>query len=467
MIGRRGWLKTFSLGATAAALPAASGHAADATPKDKVCGVVFMVSDGMSPGVLTLAEAFSQLKFQRQTAWWRLLDNPDSSRGFMDTASANSLVTDSAAAASAWGGGQRVNNKSINVAPNGKSIEPIASVLKRKRKDKVNIGLVTTATTTHATPAGFAASVSNRGSEEEIAAQYFHRADVILGGGSGYYDAKSRADKRDLRGEFSAAGYAAPENRAQLAASRAEKLLGTFNSGHLPFAIDRKAHPNVAAAVPSLPEMATAALERFLANDKPFLLQIEGARIDHAAHLNDIAGLISDQLEFDDAIGTVLALTAKHPGVLVIVTSDHGNANPGLNGMGNGYMDSTSCFGSIARIRCSHERLFADWKFTREKSPENLKRLIAENLGFQLTAEETGGLMDILADKSIIEWNHQLGKPEGLLGQLAGNHTGIGWTGTCHTSDPTIISAFGPQSPRFAGMVRNSDVFGHLVEMLG
>ena len=32
---------------------------------------------------------------------------------------------------------------------------------------------------------------------------------------------------------------------------------------------------------------------------------------------------------------------------------------------------------------------------------------------------------------------------------------------------PTLVSALGPQSDRFSGMVRNSDVFGHLMEMLG
>jgi hypothetical protein len=42
--------------------------------------------------------------------------------------------------------------------------------------------------------------------------------------------------------------------------------------------------------------------------------------------------------------------------------------------------------------------------------------------------------------------NHQLEKPEGLLGQLCGNHTDIGWVGTSHTSDPTLVSAIGPQA---------------------
>jgi alkaline phosphatase len=84
-----------------------------------------------------------------------------------------------------------------------------------------------------------------------------------------------------------------------------------------------------------------------------------------------------------------------------------------------------------------------------------------------LKADETDSLLAILNQRDVVEWNHQLEKPEGLLGQFIGNHTGIGWTGTTHTSDSTLVSATGPQAARFTGMVRNSDVFGHLAEMLG
>ena len=83
-----------------------SSHAQTTTvPAKRVRGIVFMVSDGMSHGVLPLTEALSQQTRKRSTRWWELLQSPGSVQGLMDTASANSLVTDSAAASSAWGGG--------------------------------------------------------------------------------------------------------------------------------------------------------------------------------------------------------------------------------------------------------------------------------------------------------------------------------------------------------------------------
>lgn len=465
-IARRDWLKATALGGSAAVMTQAGcSRAARAPSPSKVRGVVFMVSDGMSPGVLTLAEAWSGLTRNHGTRWWRLINDPAATRGLMDTASANSMVTDSAAAASAWGGGKRVNNGSINITPDGGENTPVAAVL--KKQSKARIGLVTTATVTHATPAGFAAVVSSRSDESTIAPQYLGRVDVILGGGSGFFDAKSRPDGRDLTGDFTKAGYNVARNRDQLLASRGEKLLGIFTRGYLPFSIDRDHNPKTAARIPTLAEMATAALSRFIGGDRPFLLQVEGARIDHAAHLNDIGALLGDQIAFDDALAAVLAMTAGHGDILVVATSDHGNSNPGLSGIGSGYVDSTRSFRNITRAKASHERIFAEWTALADRNAGNLATLVETHLGFRLGDDETAALMAVLNQEDIIEWNHQLEKPEGLLGQFAGNHTGIGWSGTTHTSDSTLVSAIGPQAERFSGIVRNSDVFAHLVDMLG
>lgn len=464
-VDRRNWLKSAGLLGTASFLSDTHAAAAEKkTPAKKVSGVVFMVSDGMSPGVLSLAEAYSQLTRKRSTQWWKLLNTSTATRGLMDNASANSLVTDSAAASSAWGGGQRVHNGSINVSPSGQEITPIAAVL---RKKNAAIGLVTTATVTHATPAGFAASVASRSDEQYIAPQYLNRVDIILGGGSGYFDAKQRRDGRDLSSEFKKSDYELVNHRDQLLASKSAKILGTFAKGHLPFSIDRAHDAALAESVPSLEEMTRAALGRFLAGGKPFLLQIEGARIDHAAHLNDIGALLGEQLAFDDAVAAALMMTADRDDILVVVTSDHGNSNPGLNGMGDGYNDSNHHFGNIARFKASHERIFGEWNAKPNGDARTINALVSEHLGFDLSKSEAEALISILHKENVVEWNHQLEKPEGLLGQFAGNHTGIGWTGTTHTSDPTLLSAIGPQSSRFSGIIRNSDVFGHLMELLG
>jgi len=438
---RRAWLKTAALGSTFAAFGGPRASAQAGAPAKKVRGIIFMVSDGMSPGVLTLAENYSQLTRKSRTRWVDLINDRTASSSLMDTASANSLVTDSAAASTSWGGGERVNNGSINVRPDGRPLEPLAISLEKKG---VVTGLVTTATITHATPAGFAAVCSARGDEEEIASQYLKTVDILLGGGSGYFSGSERPDKRDLNGEFKAAGYDVVSNREGMLASKSPKLLGTFSPGHLPYSIDRNASAELSAKVPTLLEMSTAALDRFLSGDKPFLLQIEGARIDHAAHRNDIGALLADQLAFDDTLAGVLSKIAGRDDILVIATSDHGNANPGLNGTGGGYQKTTELFQSIPNQKASYDSLFIQWNALGKKDdlPE-LHRLVSEQLGFKLKKREAEALLEIFAKRPITEWSEQLAKPEGLLGQFQGNHTGIGWTGTSHTSDPTLFSAIG------------------------
>lgn len=460
-IARRDWLKSLSLGGIAAIASSPSrGETKTPMKAEKVRGIIFLVSDGMSPGVLTMAQHFSQITRNKGTRWWDLINAPTAARGLMDTASANSMVTDSAAASSSWGGGQRVNNGMINYSPEGKAITPIGKILKDKGH---RVGLVTTATVTHATPAGFAAAVTDRNNEDAIAEQYLDRVDVILGGGSAFFDAKSRKDREDLHSAYQRSGYEVLRHRDSLLGSKSEKLLGTFTPSHLPYSIDRSQSKDLQASVPTLAEMAQAALSRFLAGSQRFLLQIEGARIDHAAHLNDIGALLHEQLAFDDALAQVISMTAKHPDILVVVTSDHGNSNPGLNGMGASYKKSSQCFQRISAMKESHESLFARWM---SQPQQDLGVMIRENLGFSLETNQREALMAVLDNKQVIEWNDQLAKPEGLLGQFAGNHTGVGWTGTTHTSDPTIVTANGPQCERFSGMVVNTDVFRHFTELL-
>jgi alkaline phosphatase len=135
--------------------------------------------------------------------------------------------------------------------------------------------------------------------------------------------------------------------------------------------------------------------------------------------------------------------------------------------MGMGYAESTQRFQRITRFKASHERIFADWNKLKGADVPQLTRLVEGALGLVLRDNEAAALHDILSQRRVVEWNHLLEKPEGLLGQFAGNHTAIGWTGTTHTADTTLVSAIGPQAVRFSGIVKNTDVFTHHVEMLG
>lgn len=425
-------------------------------------GIVFLVSDGMSHGVLPLAEAFSQQVRRKSTAWWQLLANAEAAHGLMDTPSSDSLVTDSAAASTAWSAGMRVPNGQICVDANGKNAESIGETLAGQG---VRMGLVTTAKVTHATPAGFATNSVNRNDEAFIAPQFLDRAEILLGGGNKFFDPNHRRDGKDLYQQYLKGGYQVVNDRESLLASKANKLLGVFSDDHLPYSIDRHQSKKLQAIVPTLAEMTEVALDRLLPGSKPFLLQVEGARIDHAAHANDIGAILHDQIAFDDAVATALACTAAHPDLLVVVTSDHGNANPALNGTGAGYRKTNESFSRIALCSQSHAQFLAQGRAQKENVAV-WQRRFKKAFGFHPEKEEAEVILDSIAGRDIVEWHHQQDNPMGLMGQIIGNHTGTGWTGVSHTADPTQITSLGPGAGRFGGLVRNDDVRDHLLELL-
>lgn len=153
-----------------------------------------MVSDGMSSGTLAMANLYSNRILGRNGNWMNLYLENKVSRALMDTASASSIVTDSAAASSSFGGGVRVNNGSLNIGVNGEKYLPIWQKFKKKGK---KAGCVTTVTITHATPAGFCINSEKRKAEPEIAEMYANIGfDVMMGGGDEFFNPEKERIKK-------------------------------------------------------------------------------------------------------------------------------------------------------------------------------------------------------------------------------------------------------------------------------
>lgn len=467
---RRELLKLGVAGGLALAGPASPARAAEqparrsAAPKPK--NIIFMVSDGMSLAVPSLAEPFSELVRGRGTRWYALLQDPDAVVGFFETHALNSLVTDSAAASTAWASGTRVFNGALNVLPDGRELVPLARLVYETGR---RVGLVTTTTITHATPAGFAAVQPKRDDEPLIAPQYLDVVDVLLGGGRKFFDPAQRADGRDLAAEYVARGYTPWEHRADL--SRAQpppKVLGLFADRHLPYSIDQQRDATLAQRVPTLAEMTRAALALLGPSERGFLLQVEGGRVDHAAHANDAAAVLWDQLAFDDAIDAALAFAAPRGDTLVVVTSDHGTANPGLSGMGDDYRDSTACFRRVARAKVSYQAALPELRgAARESSVAGVAEVVRRAFGVDLARDEVATLHAALVGDMPDEPSHPQTGVVALLGRLLANHTGIGWIGTAHTQDLVLLTAAGPGADVFAGLLQNTDAFERLTDLLG
>ena len=196
---RRDFLKTGSLAALGGMLLTPFGAKANTIKEEfrgrKAKNIIFMVSDGMSVGTMIMADIYLKRKNGQSSNWVGLYEDNLVQRALMDMASANAIITDSAAASSSWGGGVRVNNGSLNVSPNGKENMPILQKFKQAGK---KVGCVTTVPITHATPAGFCVTSKRRNAMDHIAEQYAElNFDVMMGGGSQYFDKDKRKDKKD------------------------------------------------------------------------------------------------------------------------------------------------------------------------------------------------------------------------------------------------------------------------------
>lgn len=471
---RRDFLKTGALSSAAFGSGILGGNLKKSEKKSSpgdAKNVIFLVSDGMSSGTLALADLVKQSEAGEKTHWVKLYESDkDFHRGLMDMASLDSIVTDSAAAASSWGCGKRINNGGLNWGPNDEQYKPINNIFRDAGKAT---GLVTTTRLTHATPAGFSANVPRRGMEDEIAVQYYEREfDLLLGGGENQFSSESRSDGRDLFGEFRQKGYTVVKSKAELnQASLEGKILGTFYGSHLPYSVDHRTLPELQERVPTLAELTDAALKRLDQHQSGFILQIEGGRVDHAAHGNCPSGLIYDQIAFDDAIKTVMDFTEGREDTLVIITTDHGNANPGLGAYGPGYSHSPLMLDTIKEYKHSFEwvqgELGVHWSDTDAPDHVTVNRvreLLEYASNTRITEEEA-----IMAYKSLTgEFKAPFRNRSGSAGVFSGilaNYNGIYFISTTHTSDYVEIASWGPGSDRIPAFVRNTDLFDLMVDM--
>ena len=147
--------------------------------------VIFLIGDGMGVGQVTAGMYLNNNKTVLES--FPVV-------GFHKSHSADNLITDSAAGATAFAGGIKTYNGAIGVSPVGQPRESILEEAERKGKAT---GMIVTSTITHATPAAFAAHVPNRRLYEDIALDYMRiDIDLLIGGGKAYFT--RRDDNRNL-----------------------------------------------------------------------------------------------------------------------------------------------------------------------------------------------------------------------------------------------------------------------------
>ncbi|MFG0244649.1 MAG: alkaline phosphatase [Phycisphaerales bacterium JB052] len=460
---RRCFLSSSAFAAGAVALsqvkPARASHTgggAGSTPElpdsiddqfGRVRRVIFAVSDGMSMGTMTLADLYSKTVLGQDSYWPALMMRPDVRSGLCTTHSADSLVTDSAAASTTWSTGQKTYNKSIGYSVEREALTPI---LQRVHGAGYRTGLVTTAKVTDATPAGFIANVPVRTMEQEIAKQILDRApNVVLGGGGRYFG-------EDARSGFGGRYITNP--RAIGDARQRRSLVGIFSDDHIPYTLDRDGDDA------DLLGMTREAIEQLDYLEGGFLVQVEAARVDHAAHNNDAVSMILEQIEFDRTLRYLASYASGRDDTLLLVTTDHGNGNPGLNV----YADSARRgLLSLANAQRSFDWIFHE---LRERDPElrNLgvqREVINFATGVPLKNADLAYLNPKVEGRANLF--HEADSVSSRLSSLLANRSGVAFSSKNHTSDMVLFSAVGVGADLFPALIDNTDILPRLMHLMG
>lgn len=296
--------------------------------------VIFIVGDGMGIAHRDLIRlttvgrdgelVMNQLEYQGWTQ--------------TDPADPEAVVTDSAAAATAFATGVRTYNGAVAVDPDQ---NPVTTLLERAEQAGKATGLVTTSQVTDATPAAFGSHVTSRGEQSEIARQYLEetKVEVILGGGEDWWypeetegewpdepptdpSEASRGTAGNLVDRAQQLGYEYVSNADELAAADGSMLLGLFANEEMFETGDGGPEAVYDPAVP-LPAMAAKALEVLSQDPDGFFLVVEEEGIDAMAHHNNARLMIEAGWALDETVALARDFAAEHGSTLIVVVGDH------------------------------------------------------------------------------------------------------------------------------------------------
>lgn len=368
--------------------------------------VFLFIGDGMGLNQVSMAEAYLST-IKGEIANESVLFTKFPILGTATTYSANSYITCSSAAGTALSTGFKTNNGVLGIDPQGNKLQ---SITYKIHEAGIPIGIASSVTIDHATPAAFYASSSSRNSYYDIATQIPQTGFEFFGGGSFIEPTGKDKDQKEIYGILEEGGYVIARGLKEYNIKKkdSKKLILFQEEGKesdLPYAIDREGNDMALAHV-------VAAAIDYLYGTKGFFIMAEGGKIDWAGHSNDGKTNILEVLDFAAAIQVAYHFYEKYPNeTLIVVTADHETGGMML-GREKGYVI-------------------------------DLKQLEPQKKSMAVDKE----------NKEIYE---ELNKK-----------ANIGWTSSSHTGVAVPVYAIGAGSRQFSGRMDNTDIPKKIVRAMG
>lgn len=434
--------------------------------------VFLMIGDGMGVNQVNLTERY-MAAMEGANGRVPLCMTSFPVTGFSYTYSKSHGTTDSAAGGTALSVGEKTTNGTI--AMDSAKANPIETIAEMAKKSGKAVGVTTSVSIDHATPAVFYAHVPERGMYYEIGTQ-LPASNFDFFGGAWFHQPKGKnGDQPAIEELLKKAGYTTLKGYGeyQKKGRKQKKVILTQTDerenmfhNQLPCALDRN------DADLQLPQITEAAVD-FLYNkgkDKGFFLMVEGGQIDYACHGNDAGAAIHEVIDFDKAIAVAYNFYKQHPDeTLIVVSADHETGGVTL-GRDNNYDLNLSVLGNQ---RCSQntltQRLLS--KLEENKSAftfDVMKQVVSENTGLWTKvkmSEADEAEMRAAYDKTMA------GKADGVKSEyyvdnlmataairILDRKAIVGWTTGGHTSGYVPVFAIGVGADRFGGVIENSEI---------
>lgn len=455
--------------------------------------VFLFIGDGMSHTQVNAAQVYNGTIVNKdKVELEKLVFTQFPVIGNVTTQDSTSFAPDSASTATSIAGGVKTHSGVIGLhSDKTTKTETIAEKLK---KDGYKVGIVSSVTLNHATPAAFYAHTESRGNYYDIANQMSESNFDYFAGGA-LEQAKGEDEKqKDAYEILKEKGYTVTNNKEEILAldNNTEKVYAInleLQGGAMEYDIDSDENSLV------LKDFVKKGID-VLDNDKGFFMMVESGKVDWAGHANDAKSNIGDTIAFDEAIAEAVAFYNENPDdTLILVTGDHETGGMSIGQATTGY---DTAFDLLENQKVSYEA-FDELltKFKEENKNGKLKDvlpMIKENFGLMTKddkdASKEENEMLILSDYEYkkleesfketmkdeekraggIETDILYGGYEPLtvtLTHILNNKAGIGWTSYSHTGVPVPLYAKGVNEEMFNGSYDNTDIFNKLVEMCG
>jgi len=377
--------------------------------------------------------------------------------GSSRTYSSMSLVTDSAAGATAYACGKKTYNGAIAVDDNYK---PLGTAMEAAKALGWTTAIVTTSRITHATPGSFSSHVSDREYEEDIAEQQAteQNVDILFGGGLQKF--LHRTDGQDLFAVMNSRNYTTVQTLAEFEGELSMPVIGLFAPEHMAYEVDRlQENP---PTQPSLTQMVTKTLQMLKDNENAFFLLIEGARIDMAAHNHDAYAHYLEIMEYQATVEAVQAFVDENPNTYVVSVADHatGGISTGQSLLNGSYPDPYMWYPQNLLGQTMSTELMAEE--IMENGLDSMNATVKQYAGITLTDKEFQYITDMLAitDNTSRELRTS-------IGTVISHRALVGWTTPGHTGVDVNLYAYGKRPSTMHGVRENIDVGNDLWNEIG